>query len=175
MFDALRTLLHDKPATHDVLDTFSALFSNPPDTARLPARVVVTDPVDDAEQSYFRDLIKPWEEVEDPRGARTYGELFDPEKSTLYRVVPIGVRSEVLSAISREEIEGSLTKQMKPWSDWIATDLMMILTKRIAFGDRPALIEDLFLTYRAGFFAYGWTGGYPDDIRLLAFTGSAAR
>ncbi len=170
MFSSLRSALPADDEIDEVFRVFSDLFKDE-NSALLPSRVRVTPYVEDAQQSYFRDLVKPWEEVQDARAARTYSELFDQEKSALYRLVPIDVRKMIVESPLRSEIESNLRGKLRSWSDWIATDMMMILTKRIGTSKMPSRIEDLFLTYRAGYMSYGWTGGYPDDVHFLAFSG----
>jgi hypothetical protein len=146
----------------------------------LPANTVITDYVPDADYRGTRDGRPAGADLGNlPESQRwNYGELFDDENGRiLYSQVPL-VGEEIARLFGLPAVETlqiRLPDRMRRYSDWIVSDFDMILGKRLQCGKTASLLEDLLAAYRAGFFPYGWTGSYPNDVKLLVFSGGIQR
>lgn len=168
----LPSLLLEKQVTREVLDVFDHLFEVV-DASLLPERAVIKPYTNDAEGSNLRDNTPPWEEtgLSDDENL-TYFEVFVEEIAEINAAMSATTQDPITSALSpnvAEQLSTVLPKRMYSYSYWIVDDLNSILKKRLLHGRSPSLLEDLFQIYRAGFFSFGWTGHYPDDVKLLVF------
>jgi len=167
----LPPILLQKPETLEVINTFEHLYQRI-DSSLLPSRAKIMPYTDEAESVNLRDNVPPWEETgRPPKKDFNYGEIFDRERGQFLKL-DAKVYSDVVSAIGRvvfAAFEKSLPIRMRSYTDWILSDLTDILRKRLLSGRQPSLFEDLFQIYRAGYFSYGWTGEYPDDVHFLVF------
>ena len=166
-------LLDRAEETLEVLETFEHLYQRI-DGGLLPPRAKIMPYTDEAEMVYLKDNTAPWKETGlPPEKDFTYSEIFDSERSRLKKLLPLNDRRAITELIYREEITAHIEQivpaRLRSYSDWIGTDLGDILTKRTAAGRTASLLEDLFQVYRAGYFSYGWTGQYPDDVHFLVF------
>lgn len=169
----LPPVLVGKPEAIEVLKTFEDLYKLV-DRTLLPPRARVMPYTDDAEMVNLRDNTPQCEDTRlAPEGDFSYSEIFDSERSKYKRMLDLSDRRPITAFISRSEIIGHIERivpaRIRSYSDWIDSDLGDILTKRAAVGRAPSLLEDLFQVYRDGYFSYGWTGEYPDEMHFLVF------
>jgi|GEM_PF-4484178 len=159
--------------TLEVLETFEHLYQRI-DSRLLPPRAKIMPYTDDAEMVYLKDNTASWKETGlPPQKDFTYSEIFDSERSRLKKLLPLSDRRAITDLIYREDITAHIEQivpdRLRSYSDWIASDLGDILAKRAATGRTTSFLEDLFQVYRAGYFSYGWTGEYPDNVHFLVF------
>jgi len=168
----LPQMLRENELTREVLDVFDHLFEKV-DATLLPERAVIKPYTDDTEGSNLRDNTPPWEETGLPDDENlTYFEIFGSEIAAINIALNSGIRSQIASALSpdvSDRLSAVLPTRMYNFCYWIVGELISILEKRLVHGRSPSLLEDLFQVYRAGFFSFGWTGHYPDDVKFMVF------
>ena len=166
----LPQVLRENEMTREVLDVFDHLFEVV-DESLLPARAKIMPYTNDAEMVNLRNNTPPWEDTGLPGKDFNYGELFDGERGKFLNL-ETKLCGKILDAIGSEvsaAFEKFLPVRMRSYTSWILSDLTDILQKRLISGRQPSLFEDLFRVYRAGYFSYGWTGEWPDDVHFLVF------
>jgi hypothetical protein len=171
----LPDFVSENSEAEDVIKVFNHLFEIK-SCLLLPKSAVVTEYVPDANYHGNRDCRPPGDELEDlPKVQRVnYGELFDEENGRILVNQEPLVGQKIGNLFGHSVIislQKRLPERMRRYCDWIASDFQMILGKRLIYGTSASLLEDLLAIYSAGFFSYGWTGSYPDDVRLLVFPG----
>lgn len=63
-----------------------------------------------------------------------------------------------------------LPRKYAGYATWIVSDMYMTALSRIAFGiNEDALFEKIYSIYRDGGWPCGWSGRYPDSVKLIAF------
>lgn len=170
-------MLLANPETSEVIETFNRLYYVT-DPAKLPSRAVLMPYTDDAHYVDLKGGIPQWADVEIlPGQNQTYGEIFMEEVWSINDRVNTVTQAEIVDGVPPIAVEAAadcLPERMWIYAPWIFSDFVLILEKRLAFGKASSLIEDLFSTYAAGYFSFGWSGSFPDDVRFLVFAGSEA-
>ncbi len=165
-------LLNRAEETLEVLETFEHLYQRI-DSSLLPPRAGIMPYTDEADYFHLRDNTSPWGKVVLPGRDFNYGEIFDQERGQLKVLLPSGERGAILELVGQKEVtthvEQTVPARLRRYTDWINRDLGDILIKRAATGSATSLFEDLYQVYRAGYFSFGWTGQWPDDVRFLVF------
>jgi hypothetical protein len=163
------------PEVREVLEVFKDLYRRP-DPLALPSRAIVRPYTADAEYTNFRNNTPQCEEVE--TDDMTYGEIFLDEDRAIQAQLPSAVLYPITEAVYTNEtleyFDRLIPERISGYVPWIVSDLVLLLKKRLAFGRAPSLLEDLFQIYRAGYFSFGWSGVYPDDVRFLVFPATDA-
>lgn len=162
------------PEVDEVLRVFERLYQDS-DSRTLPSRAIIRPYTADAEFSNFRENTPQWEEV-DGETDRSYGEIFSEDIMAVNAQLSAAVRHPIVDAICTPDMTKYYHRLVPPrmsiYAPWIVDDFVTLLQKRLAFGRAPSLLEDLFLVYRAGYFSFGWTGLYPNDVKFLVFPGT---
>lgn len=173
------------PQASEVVQVFESLFSEAR-LSLLPWRALVMPYTDKARYSDFKDNarqrglgdgLRRKKTVLAGDQGRTYGDVFLEEISQINDKLPGREQELVVDAVP-PEVAGSALASLPPrmwcYANWIRADFILLLKKRLALGPNEGLLEDLFRTYAAGYFSFGWSGTFPHDVRLLVFPGCEA-